>query len=106
MWNWTFRVIPEQVKQTILKQVKEDWRPASEAAKEFWVSITTIHNWLKKEVYETWLSSTAYVTKINRLEKEKQDLVQIIWALSVVVEGLKKKDKQDYSSKKYPWRKS
>ena len=105
MGKWTFKVIPDQIKQTILKQVKEDWRLATEVANEFGISSKTIYNWLKKDVDESWMSSTVYLTKIHRLEKEKQDLVQIIWALSVVVERMKKKDEEDYFGKKRSWRK-
>lgn len=45
-----FRVIPESVKETILKQVKDGGRPVAEAAKEFGVSPVTVYKWLSKEV--------------------------------------------------------
>lgn len=92
----TFHKIPPEVKATILKQVKLDWRSVKDAAAEFQISTPTIHAWLKKEVDESGVSTSAYLTKIHRLEKEKEDLVQIIGALSIVVERFKKKDKQDY----------
>lgn len=48
-----FRVISPQVKETILKQVKQDGRRVSEVAKEFSVSTVTVYNWLSKEVAGT-----------------------------------------------------
>jgi len=103
MW---FKPIPESVKNTILKQVKEDWRSVADLSQEFKISSKTIYAWLKDEVDESWISSSKHLTKIHKLEKEKQDLIQIIWALSVVVERMKKKDEEDYLSKKRNWRKS
>jgi hypothetical protein len=37
----------------------------------------------------------AYLKEINKLKKEKEDLLRIVWAFSVVVERLKKKDAED-----------
>lgn len=92
----TFHKIPPEVKTTVLRQVKLEGRSVKDVANEFHISDKTIHAWLKKEVDESGISTSAYLTKIHRLEKEKEDLVQIIGALSVVVERFKKKDKQDY----------
>jgi transposase-like protein len=97
---WTFKIIPASIKETILKQIKEDWRNTNEVALEFSISPKTIYNWLRKDVDETWISASQHLTKIHRLEKEKQDLIQIIWALSVVVERMKKKDKEDHINKR------
>ncbi len=95
-----FRKIPLEVKESILKQVKQDWRPVAEAAKEFKVSTITIYNWLSKEVDNTWRSDMSYLKEINKLKREKDDLVRIVWALSIVVEGLKKKDEEERFGKK------
>ncbi len=95
-----FRKIPPEVKETILKQVKQDWRSVAETAKEFKVSDVTIYNWLSKEVDNTWRSDMSYLKEINKLKREKDDLVRIVWALSVVVEGLKKKDEEECSRSK------
>ena len=37
----------------------------------------------------------AYLKEIHKLQREKEDLVRIVGALSVVVEGLKKKDEEE-----------
>lgn len=101
-----FHKIPPEVKETILRQVKLEWRSVKDAADEFHVSTHSIHNWLKKEVDESGISVSTYLTKIHRLEKEKEDLVQIIGALSVVVERFKKKDEQDYARSRGTQRKT
>ena len=102
---WTFKVIPSSVKETVLKQVKEDGRSIADAAKEFGISTKTIYNWLGSDVDETGKSASSYLAKIHRLEQEKKDLVQIIWAFSVVVERLKKKDEEDSARTFYSRRK-
>lgn len=51
---------------------------------------------------ESGITSSAYLAKIARLEKEKEDLVQIIGSLSVVVERFKKKDEQDKTRSRGP----
>jgi transposase-like protein len=98
----TFHKIPPEVKATILRQVKLEWRKITDAAWEFGVTAETIRAWLKKEVDESGITSSAYLAKIARLEKEKEDLVQIIGSLSVVVERFKKKDEQDKTRSRGP----
>lgn len=90
-----FRVISPQIKETILKQVKQDGRKVSEVAKEFSVSTVTIYSWLSKEVAGTGKTDMAYLKEIHKLQREKDDLVRIVGALSIVVEGLKKKDEEE-----------
>jgi transposase-like protein len=90
-----FRVIPESVKATVLKQIKDDGRNVAEAAKEYGVSAKTVYNWLSKEVTASGKNDMTYLKEINKLRREKEDLVRIVGALSVVVEGLKKKDEED-----------
>jgi transposase-like protein len=74
MWP-RFHKIPPEVKATILRQVKLEWRKIGDAATEFGVTVETIRAWLKKEVDESGVSSSAYLARIHRLEKEKEDLV-------------------------------
>ena len=85
--------------------MKEDGRYANDVAAEFGISSKTIYNWLKKDVDETGITASAYLAKIHRLEKEKEDLVQIIGAFSVVVERMKKKDEEDRTRQGYSRRK-
>ena len=93
--RWGYRRIPEDTKNIILKQVKEDFRDITEVWVEFWVHPKTIYWWLKKEVDITGQSDASYLREIHKLQREKEDLLQIVWAMTVVVERMKKKDTQD-----------
>ena len=71
-----FRPIPAPVKETILKQVKNDWRSVSEVAKEFWVSTVTIYKWLSTEVAGTGKTDMSYLKEIHKLQREKEEIYQ------------------------------
>ncbi len=92
---WTFRKIDPAIKDMVLKQAKEDHRPIADISREFWVSTTTIYSWLWKEVDDTGKSASSYLSEIHKLQREKEDLISIIWSLSIVVERIKKKDEED-----------
>ena len=92
---WTFRHIDPSIREMVLKQAKEDHRPIADIAREFGVSTTTIYSWLWKEVDDTGKSASSYLTEIHKLQREKEDLISIIWSLSIVVERVKKKDEED-----------
>jgi hypothetical protein len=79
----------------VLKQAKEDHRPIAEISTEFWVHTKTIYAWLGSEVDDTGKTASSYLAEIHKLQREKEDLVSIIWSLSIVVERLKKKDEED-----------
>ena len=92
---WTFRHIDPSIREMVLKQAKEDHRPIADIAREFSVSTTTIYGWLWKEVDDTGKSASSYLAEIHKLQREKEDLISIIWSLSIVVERVKKKDEED-----------
>ena len=98
--SWYRRIDPI-IKANILKQAKEDHRPIAELAQEFWVNSKTIYAWLGSEVDNTGKTASSYLTEIHKLQKEKEELIQIVWAFSIVVERLKKKDEADRFSQKY-----
>lgn len=93
-----FRSIDPTIKATILKQAKEDGRPIAEISTEFNVSPKTIYWWLWKEVDDTGTqgrTDSSYLTEIHKLRREKEDLLNIIGALSVVAERAKKKSEEE-----------
>jgi hypothetical protein len=92
--SW-FRRIDPAIKDMILKQAKEDHRPIAEISAEFWVHVKTIYNWLGSEVHTTGKTDSQYLTEIHKLQREKEDLLKIVWAMTVVVDRLKKKDEED-----------
>jgi transposase-like protein len=92
---WWYRRIDPAVKETILKQAKEDHRPIAEISWEFWVNVKTIYNWLWSEVSATGKTDSQYLTEIHKLQREKEDLLKIVWAMTVVVDRMKKKDEEN-----------
>lgn len=90
-----YRRIDPAIKEMILKQAKEDHRPIAEISAEFWVHIKTIYAWLGSEVSNTGKTDSQYLAEIHKLQREKEDLLKIVWAMTVVVDRMKKKDEED-----------
>jgi len=61
-----------------LKQIKEDMRPVPKVAAEFKVSTKTIYNWLKSEVVGSGKSDMFYLSQIQKLKREKEDILKIV----------------------------
>jgi hypothetical protein len=65
-------------------------------AEEYWVASQTIYWWIRNDTEyknpKSWWYSRSAILEINRLKKEKKDLISIIWSLTVVVEKVKKKE--------------
>lgn len=80
----------EELKNKILKSIKEDWVKVHKAAEEYWVHHKTIYNWLNQEVKEEWWNN-ANLWEIRRLKKDKEDLLLIIWELTAEINLSKKK---------------
>lgn len=90
------RIKPE-LKEKILESIKNDWLSVSQASNEYKVSTNTIHYWLRQELQtnSSWEKiNSSSLKEIRRLKKDKEDLLIIIWALSVEVEKLKKKNQE------------
>ncbi len=90
------RINPE-LKEKILESIKNDWLSVSQASREYKVSSNTIHYWLRQELTtnSSWEKvNSSSLKEIRRLKKDKEDLLIIIWALSVEVEKLKKKNQE------------
>lgn len=83
------QVLPE-IKEKILKSVRDDWIAVSILSKEYWVSTVTIYEWLRKEWEQTWWNNYN-LWEIKRLKKDKEDLLLIIWELTAELNKSKKK---------------
>ena len=82
--------ISKEVKKKILDSVKNDWIAVSKLSEEYWISTVTIYSWMRKE-WEQNKSSTVNLWELNRLKKDKQDLLLIIWELTAEINKTKKK---------------
>lgn len=88
---WTqYRRVPSELKEKILDSVKNDGIPVKQASEEYGVSQQSIHKWLRDESIYTG-SNVHNQAEIRRLKKDKEDLLLLVWALTVEVEKAKKK---------------
>jgi transposase-like protein len=77
--------VPRDVKEYILKRVKESGKTVPEIAKEHGIGKTAIYNWLRNETAGT------SDPQLLRLQKENQLLKQLVAELSLKIrEGEKR----------------
>ena len=90
-----FRKIPEEIKNQILENIKTNWKSVPQMADEYNISTKTIYAWIKNDTEyknpKSWWYSVSAIREINKLKKEKEELLNIIWSLAVVAEKVKKK---------------
>lgn len=79
--------ISKEIKEQILKRVKEDGVSVPQAAEDHGVSTKTIYNWLTRGVTRqvSWL-------EYNKLKKENQELKELIGEITVELSKTKKKN--------------
>jgi transposase-like protein len=75
-----------EVKQDILKRVKEQGVPVIQAAKEHGVHESTIYNWLGAGV-----KGTPTRSEISKLHKQNQELLALVGELTVRLSATQKK---------------
>jgi len=81
-----YKVSPE-VKQQILKRIKEEGVSVTQAAEEHGLSTQTIYSWIAKGV-----TAPPSVLELSRLKRENQTLHEIIGRLTVKLSLAEKKD--------------
>jgi len=81
-----YKVSPE-VKQQILKRIKEEGVSVTQAAEEHGLSTQTIYGWIAKGV-----TAPPSVLELSRLKRENQTLHEIIGRLTVKLSLAEKKD--------------
>ena len=82
----TFKVISKEIKEQILKRIKEEGITVASAASDAGISTKTIYNWMR--------SSTIVdhsTLEINRLKRENKDLAELVGHLTLHLERTKKK---------------
>lgn len=94
--SWTFRVIPKEIKEQILTNIKNNGKTVANMSEEYWVAVQTIYTWLKQDTEynnsKSWWYSRSAVLEINKLKKEKQELVDLVGKLTVLANRIKKKE--------------
>lgn len=69
--------VPKDVKEYVLKRVRESGKPVAEIAKEHGISKSRIYTWLKNE------TAGSSDPQLFRLQKENQLLKQLVAELSL-----------------------
>ena len=82
----TFKVIPKEIKEQILKRIKEEGISVKAAALEHGISEKTIYNWIRGKSI-----SDVSILEISRLKRENRELLEIIGELTHEVKRSKKK---------------
>ena len=82
----SFKISPE-IKEQILKRIKEENLPVSQIAEEHGISPNTIYAWLQKSV-----KSQPSWREFSRLQKENKELLALVGELTVRMSQSKKKN--------------
>lgn len=83
-------VISREIKEQILKRVKDDGVPISQLAQEHGITPRTIYQWIARSV-----TAPPSVLEIGKLKRENQALKELIGELTIELSVAKKK-KEDY----------
>jgi transposase-like protein len=73
----TFKAIPKEIKEQILKRIKEDGVSVADAAAEHGISTKTIYNWMRNKGVQS-----TNILEISRLKRENKELLEIIGRLT------------------------
>ena len=79
--------VSKEVKQQILKRIKEEGVSVTQAAEEHGLSTQTIYGWIAKGV-----TAPPSVLELSRLKRENQTLHEIIGRLTVKLSFAEKKE--------------
>lgn len=83
-------IVSKEVKDQILKRIRDDGIPVSQAASEHGVSTKTIYNWLGKGV-----TSGPSILEMSKLRRENQVLKELIGSITLEMSLAKKKNERD-----------
>lgn len=78
--------VSKEIKDQILKRIKDDGVPVSQAASEHGLSIKTIYHWLG-----TGVTAPPSILEVARLRRENQALKQLIGQIMLDLDAEKKK---------------
>lgn len=79
-------VVSQEVKDQILKRIKEDGIPVSQVAQEHGIKPKVIYNWISRGV-----TAPPSILEISRLKRENQALKELIGELTLDMSLAKKK---------------
>ncbi len=80
-----YQRIPQEVRDEVLKKIKEDGIAVTEVARQHGVNTKTIYGWLGSKAKEG-----DPILEINRLKRENEGLTALVGALTVAAARQKK----------------
>lgn len=80
-----YRIAPE-IKEQILKRIKEEGVPVSQAAQEHGISVNTIYGWLGKGIKEM-----PSLGELVRLRRQNEELLSLVGELTLNMSRSQKK---------------
>jgi len=81
----TYRIAPE-IKEQILKRIKEEGTPVSQAAKEHGLNPATVYNWLGKGV-----TGSPTIGELVKLKRRNEELLALVGELTLSMSRSQKK---------------
>lgn len=81
----TVKFIPKEIKEQILKRIKEEGITVTQAAADAGISPKTIYNWMRSKTL-----SDGSILEISRLKRENRELSEIIGKLTLDLTRSKK----------------
>ena len=82
----TFKVVAKEVKEQVLKRIKEEGVTVSQAATDAGISTKTIYNWMRSKTLDG-----VSILEVSRLKRENKELLEIIGELTHSLKRSKKK---------------
>jgi transposase-like protein len=83
-------VVSKEVKDQILKRIRDEGIPVAKAAEEHGISTGTIYNWLGKGV-----TSGPSILEMAKLRRENQALKELLGQITLEMSLAKKKNDRD-----------
>lgn len=81
----TYRIAPE-IKEQILKRIREEGIPVAQAAKEHGLNPATIYNWLGKGI-----RGNPTIGELVRLKRQNEELLALVGKLTLQMSQAQKK---------------
>lgn len=84
-----YKRVPKEIKEEILKKVKEEGLSVAKAAKEYGINPQSIYNWLGGDTNGRKINP---ILEINRLKRENKELYEILGKATVMLDKQKKEN--------------
>ena len=84
-----YKRVPKEIKDEILKKVKEEGLSVAKAAKQYGINPQSIYNWLGGDTNGRKINP---ILEINRLKRENKELYELLGKATAMMEKQKKEN--------------